>query len=219
MPNVEATLRVVIVEDDDRLRREMETVLGAARPCIDVARTFSTLQAATEGVNDATLEIDVALVDLRLSDGSGLEVIRELRRTRPRACAVAVTMFDDPATVLASIRAGARGYILKGWTSAQLVACVRDAASGGAPLSPRIARYVLDAVRTPPYEVAAPSLTEREREVLALLCEGRTYREVALALTIGIGTVQTHVKSIYAKLEVESKAELATAAFRRGLVR
>ncbi len=121
--------------------------------------------------------------------------------------------------MLAAIRAGAHGYLLKEWTPTQIVNAIRSAAVGGAPMSPSIARLVLESLRERTQDDEGPELTGREREVLALLCEGRTYREVGAALEIAVGTVQTHVKMIYGKLEVASKAELAAVAFRRGLIR
>lgn len=214
-------LAVLIVEDDAHVAVALEEALAAASPPIKVVRSCRSAAAASAAVADPALAFDVALVDLRLGDGSGVDVVRAIRASRPRAEPIVITSFADPPTVLSAIRAGARGYLLKDGTPAQVVASVRDAASGGAPMSPAIARLVLETVRgtEPQEEEAEATLTERERAVLALLCEGRTYREVATVLEIGVGTVQTRVKSIYTKLEVGSKAELAALAFRRGLVR
>lgn len=215
------SVRVIVVEDDVRLRRHLEEVLSKAGAPITFGGGFGTVAEAFAALDDAATAVDVALVDLRLPDGSGLDVIRRIRTTRPQADVVVITVLDAPATVLEAVRAGARGYILKDWTAEQIVEGVREVAAGGAPMSPRIARLVLDTMRaeTPPGQPPPPALTDREREVVALLCEGRTYREAATALGISVGTVQTYVKAIYGKLEVESKAELTAAMFRRGLVR
>lgn len=213
------TVRVIVVEDDVRLRRHLEDLLTEAGAPIAFGGGFGTTAEAFAALDDAAFAVDVALVDLRLPDGSGLDVIRRIRATKPNADVVVITVLDDPATVLKAVRAGAHGYILKDWTAEQILAGVREVIAGGAPMSPRIARVVIDTVRDETPEGQASPLTDREQEVVALLCEGRTYREAATALGISVGTVQTYVKAIYAKLEVESKAELTAAMFRRGLVR
>jgi len=209
-------LRVVLVEDDASLAEAMKALLEQASPRIEVAGVFHRAQSALEML--PTLKFEVALIDLHLPDGSGIEVVRGVRVIQPEAHPVVMTVFEDPKTVFAAIRAGAHGYLLKGGTPAELVTNVREAAAGGAPMSPRVARYVLDAVKSLPQAELSEELTARESEVLTLLCEGHTYREVATAMTLQLGTVQTYVKSIYRKLEVGSKAELAAAAFRRGLM-
>jgi DNA-binding NarL/FixJ family response regulator len=211
--------RVFLVEDDPGLRARLAATLARCDD-LDLVAACDTVAAALSALDAREPELDVALVDLGLPDGSGVEVLRKLRATRPDADAIVITVFDDARTVLKAIEAGARGYVLKGWTDEQIVSALREAAAGGAPMTPRIARLVLDALsarRRDERDVEA--LTAREVEVLNLLCEGRTYREVAHALGIALGTVQTHVKAIYAKLEVCSKAELTAAAFRRGLVK
>lgn len=213
------SIRVIVVEDDARLRRHLEEVLTKAGAPIAFGGGFGTVAEAHAALEDAAFVVDVALVDLRLPDGSGLDVIRRIRATKPSADVVVITVLDDPSTVLQAVRAGARGYILKDWTPEQIVGGVRELAAGGAPMSPRIARVVLDMVHAETPAGQPAPLTDREQEVVALLCEGRTYREVATALGISVGTVQTYVKAIYTKLEVESKAELTAAMFRRGLVR
>lgn len=210
---------MIVVEDDVRLRRHLEDVLTEAGPPIAFGGGFGTTAEAFAALDDEAFAVDVALVDLRLPDGSGLDVIRRMRVTRPRADIVVITVLDDPATVLKAVRAGARGYILKDWTAERILDGVREVIAGGAPMSPRIARMVLDTVRAETSPGQAAPLTDREHEVVALLCEGRTYREVGTVLGISVGTVQTYVKAIYTKLEVESKAELTAAMFRRGLVK
>lgn len=209
-------LRVVLVEDDVSLAKAIRAQLEQATPRIEVVGVFHRVQPALEAL--PALQFEVALIDLHLPDGSGIDVVREVRETRPAAQPLVMTVFEDPQTVFSAIRAGAQGYLLKGAAPEQLIASVRDAAAGDAPMSPRVARYVLNAVKTVPPVGEAQELTAREREVLTLLCEGHTYREVATAMTLQLGTVQTYVKSIYRKLEVGSKAELTATAFRRGLM-
>lgn len=220
MPAVQASpLGVLLVEDDLRLRASLARAL-VAQGLVVRADVGSPREAI--GALEALSGIAVALVDLDLGGRSGIDLIAEIRARFPLVPAVALTIFDDGPTVQRALRAGARGYVLKDLSPAALGDVVRQAAEGGAPLSPSIARWILETFRTPPPEAAPEpeiSLTAREREVVGLLCEGLTYQEIASALTIGLGTVQTHVKSVYSKLHVASKAELTAAAFRRGLVR
>lgn len=205
---------VFVVEDDDRVRRALVAELVRAGFAVvgEHAGVGEALAALAE-----TPRFDVALVDLRLGDGSGVDVIRRIREVRPDANIVALTVIDDAPTVLAAVRAGARGYLLKDVTGDRLATHVRDAAAGGAPMTPRIARTLLDFIATAQDRVRE-QLTPREREVLGLLCEGATYRDVGARLGVALATVQSHVKAIYGKLEVRSKAELTAFAFRQGLV-
>src|SRR5690606_5114577 len=121
------------------------------------------------------------------------------------------TVFEDPAIIIAAIEAGASGYLLKGSPLAEITRAVEQIAEGLSPLSERVARHLLDHLR--PKKPAAPPrlelLTQRERQVLDRLARGETYGDIARALDIGLGTVQTYVKRVYNKLEVTSKAEAA----------
>jgi DNA-binding NarL/FixJ family response regulator len=205
-------MRVLIVEDEPWIRRGVETVLHDAG--VDVSafgRGGDALAAAR------TRAFDAALVDLGLPDTSGIDVIAELRGIVPACVSVVFTVFDDAPTILAALRAGARGYILKSTPTDRILSQLREAIAGGMPLSPAVASLVVETMLG---QDSAPSkrLTERETELLALLARGATYAQCASALGIGVGTVQSYVKSIYAKLDVGSKAEAAVVAVRLGLV-
>lgn len=203
-------LRVLIVEDEPWVRRGIEEALRAqGLDVVALGRGRDAIDAARGA------KFDAAIVDLGLPDVSGIEVIAELREI---ACtSVAFTVFDDAPTVLAALRAGARGYLLKATPTDRIVPHLREAIAGGMPLSPPVARLVVETMLG---NDASPSaaLTERETELLALLARGATYAQCAGALGIGIGTVQSYVKSIYTNLDVGSKAEAAVVAVRLGLV-
>jgi DNA-binding NarL/FixJ family response regulator len=213
---VSTVLRVVLVEDEPWVRRGVETLLrdnGCA------------VQAFGKGADAITAVarggIDVALVDIGLPDMSGIEVIAELREVAPTCVSVAFTQHDDPRTVLGALRAGARGYLVKTIASDRIVPSLREAMAGGMPLSPSVAALVVEIMLGVDSADAAKkplALTERETELLALLAKGATYAQAAEQLGIGVGTVQSYVKSIYAKLDVGSKAEAAVIAVRLGLV-
>ena len=207
-------LRLLIVEDEPWVRRALAALVADRDP-------ESTVESCGPG-NEALLvgkamQPTVALVDIGLPDMSGTAVIAKLRTIAPGCVSVAFTKFDDAPTILEALRAGARGYLLKSTPSDRVLPQLRDAEQGGLPLSPAVASLVVDnlLVATEPQ----PVLTVRETELLALLARGATYAECASALGIGLGTVQSYVKNIYAKLEVTSKAEAAVAAVRLGLVR
>jgi DNA-binding NarL/FixJ family response regulator len=206
-------LRVLIVEDEPWIRRSAEEMLrGEGVDVVALARGRDAIQAA-RGTS-----FDAALVDLGLPDVSGIEVIAELRQLAPACTPVAFTVFDDAPTILAALRAGARGYVLKSTPTERIVPLLREAIAGGMPLSPTVASLVVETMLGHDAGKPSAALTERESELLALLARGATYAQCAEALGIGVGTVQSYVKSIYMKLDVGSKAEAAVIAVRLGLV-
>ena len=215
-----ADVRVLVVEDERWVRESLEHALGWNDRALCHAGSAATAAEALRLV-ESGLAFDVALVDLGLPDLPGAELIARLRALRPSAIAVVFTVYDDAPHLLAALRAGAQGYLLKSSSVEKVLNGLREAAQGGAPMTPSIARMVIDALREQiPGDCAddAARLTPREKEVLVLLAKGQTYAAVSSALSIGLGTVQGHVKRIYEKLSVDSKAEAATAAQRMGLI-
>lgn len=211
--------RVFIVEDHLPVRESLARALEAGGQARVVAQAGSVSESAR--VLESDVALDVALVDLRLGDGSGLDVVRAVRRARPEAASVVLTVVEDAATIHEAVLAGARGYLLKSAEPHEIAIAVSRAAQGGAPLAPEVARTLLDRYRGDAEELSAAGqrcgLTDRELHVLRRLCEGDTYDGVASALRMALGTVQTHVKTIYQKMGVSSKTELAAVARRRGL--
>jgi DNA-binding NarL/FixJ family response regulator len=161
--------------------------------------------------------IDVALIDLRLPDGSGLDVIAAIAATRPAAHILVLTKFAEPDEIVASLRAGAVGYLLKHTPRGKILQALDEAIQGGAPMSPEIARRLVESLR-PRADADESGLTSREHVVLTLLAHGKRYRDIAATLGVGESTIQTHVKSIYKKLRVSSKAAATREALRRRLV-
>jgi DNA-binding NarL/FixJ family response regulator len=207
-------MKLLILEDDPTVRNALVELATESR-AFDLAGAASTAAEALETMKKH--KVDVALVDLGLPDGSGVDVIAALKRAQPEAAALAFTVFDDAPNVLAAVRAGARGYLLKSTPPNQLITRLLEAAQGHAPVSPKAARHLVDALAQPDADKVA-SLTGREREVLAVLARGYSYQETAKLLSIGLGTVQGHVKVIYEKLDVSTKAEAAAIAVRLGLI-
>jgi DNA-binding NarL/FixJ family response regulator len=205
---------VLVVEDDPWIRAAVTEALTGA------GLTVTAVGTVREAVAHArTRAPAAAIVDLGLPDGSGVEVIATLRQVAPRCAAIAFTVFDDAERVLGALAAGARGYLLKAASPDDLVRALDDAQAGGIHLSPGVARLLCDRWIGTPDSRSGAALTDRETEVLRHLALGATYAACADALGIGLGTVQGHVKSIYGKLEVTSKAEAALAAARLGLLR
>lgn len=215
--------RLLMVEDNAWVRQSAQELLAAGG--FTVVAAFDAVAPAVRAIADG-LQVDAALVDLGLPDGSGIAVMAALRRSLPAAVIVAFTVVDDAPSIFEALRAGARGYLLKSTAPARLAALMQEALDGGAPMSAPVARLVVESFRHEPVPNAGPNpdqlavdrLTPRELEVLVLLAKGLSYPEVARLLGVGLGTVQSYVKTVYGKLEVSSKAEAATIATRLGLV-
>jgi DNA-binding NarL/FixJ family response regulator len=216
-------VRVMIVEDDHETReRFAKAITNDSRTrMVEKARTGREAIAAFRDARP-----DVLLVDLGLPDIHGTEVIRHAIRTRPDCDVMVITMFGDERNVLASIEAGATGYVLKDSNDADLVANILELRAGGAPMSPGIARMVLTRLHarerpeTRPGAGAASQaeLTAREIEVLSALSRGYTYVEIGARLGISLGTVTSHIKNSYRKLTVHSGAAAVTRAAELGLL-
>lgn len=212
-------MRLMLIEDDAGTREALAAVLR--RGGFEIAAAHPSAEAALQAFERAP--IDVAVVDLGLPGLSGAAAIHALRARRADLPILVLSVFEDPALIVASLRAGASGYMLKDASRQQLCQAVREVADGLSPLSPAVARHLVSQVRredAPGPEGTADegALSAREREVLALLAEGRSYESVAVALDVELGTVQTHVKRIYKKLQVSSKTEAARVAVRRGIL-
>lgn len=210
-------IRVVVVEDVEGVR---EAIVATFREATE-ARLDVVGQAGTcaEARGLPALAPDVALVDLRLPDGSGHDIIRTFRERAEDTRCLVLTALDDRDALFEALRAGAKGYVLKDAEPEELVAAVIEVHAGGSPITPRMARFMVERFASVTEDrETAPELTEREREVLHLLTRGLTYSEVASLLGISKGTIQSHVKNLYRKLEVCTKAEAVGVGLRYGLV-
>lgn len=216
-------VRVMIVEDDAVTRKTL-CLAVESDPGLKLLDAFDSVKPALAWLESTAP--DVLMTDLGLPDGSGVEIIRACAHRYPDTDIMVVTMSSDEANVLASIEAGASGYVLKDAGKMDIARAVLDLRAGGAPMSPAIARMVLAKVRdgSKPAEVpSAPSgdnasLTKREAAILDLIAQGESYGDVAKMLSVSVGTVQTHIKNIYGKLAVHSRGEAVYEAHRRGLL-
>jgi DNA-binding NarL/FixJ family response regulator len=208
----------LVVEDIPATRNWLAEALAQAFPGIAV-RSAATQTAALAAIENQVF--DVALVDLDLPDGSGLAAIAGLRRRSPAAVVVVTTIFDDDAHVFPAMQAGAQGYLLKEQPREVFIAGLQGVLRGDPPLSPAIARRMIAHFNSANLPGADPAvaLTARETEVLRLVAKGFTLQEIAGHLGLSRHTVVDHVKALYRKLNVSSRAEAALEATRRGLVR
>lgn len=212
-------LRVWVVEDH-RLLRDGLAALVAEQPdlaCTLAVGSCEAMQAALERGERP----DVVLMDLGLPGASGIDGVRRLQELAPRAAAVVLTIREEADTVFAALCAGAVGYLLKPSPPERIVAAVRDAARGASPINPVIARKVLAAFtrdRSRQSGRAEYALTPRELEILELLVEGETLKAVAARLGVSFHTVDNHVRSIYEKLHVHSRALAVAKAIEERLV-
>ena len=213
--------RVFLVDDHELFRAG---VRGELSGVVDVVGEAGSVAEAVPLIRD--LDPEVVLLDVHLPDGGGEAVIASVAPERPGVKFLALSVSDAAEDVIGVIRAGARGYVTKTISGADLVDAVRRVAAGDAVFSPRLAGFVLDAFAAlPPADQAAPSfdpeldqLTTREREVLRLIARGYTYKEIARELTISIRTVETHVSSVLRKLQLSTRHQLTRWAAERRLI-
>jgi DNA-binding NarL/FixJ family response regulator len=212
-----ALCTVFVVEDDGPTRARLARAVEADRRL----RLVGSAGTAREGIVGLQREApDVLLVDLGLPDRSGIDVIRAARQLSADTQAMVVTVFGDEKSVVGAIEAGARGYLLKDGSEAEIAAAILELRAGGSPISPQIARHLLRRFQEPaPVSYGGPGLTDREREILDGVVKGFTYSEIARLLEISTHTVITHVRHIYRKLEVRSRSEAVYEALSLGLVR
>ncbi len=213
-------IRIAIVEDDPALRKMIVSLLQADANYTVVAE-FAEGKAAIAAISHMAL--DIVLVDIGLPDISGIEVIRKLKAFHPECNVLVVTTFGDEKTVTAALEAGADGYLLKGTALEELKRDIHALQDGGSPISPMIARKLLNRLQTKainekPESGGETQLTLRESEILEMIAKGFSYAETSKICSISAATVHSHLKRIYRKLEVHSKTEAVYEARRRSLI-
>jgi len=212
-----APLRVLIADDHPLFRHGIVALLGTT-PDMEVVGEASTGEEAVSLV--ARLQPDVILLDIQMPGVNGVEAARQILRASPQARILMVTMFEDDASVFTAMRAGARGYVLKDTEKAVLLRAIRAVGSGEAIFSPAIATRLLDFFAAPRPALppqAFPELTEREREILDLIAQGRNNAEIAHQLVLSPHTVRNYVSSIFSKLQVADRAQAIVRAREEGL--
>ncbi len=208
----------ILVADDHTLFREGLRALFASLPDLEVVGEAATgEQAAAEA---AALQPDVILMDIQMDGVNGIEATRRILHTSPHIGVIVVTMFEDDDSVFAAMRAGARGYILKGADQAEMLRAIRAVAGGdalfGAAIAKRMINYFAASRPALPAEIF-PQLSDREREVLHLIAQGENNTEIAEHLHLSQKTVRNHVSNIFSKLQVADRAQAIVRAREAGL--
>jgi DNA-binding NarL/FixJ family response regulator len=210
-------LRVLLADDHPVVRDGLRALL-ASIPGVEVAGEATT---GRQAVREAVLtRPDVVVMDLQMPDLDGIEATREVLRAAPDVAVLVLTMFDDDDSVFAAMRAGARGYLLKGAGQDEIAAAIRAVASGQAIFGPGVAARVLGYFSAPSRpDAPLPELTAREREILDLIAAGLPNATIAARLALAPKTVGNHISSIFAKLQVAGRAEAIALAKQAGLGR
>lgn len=218
---------ILIVDDDASMREFLGNSVARAGDLV-LAASVGTVSEARNWLAVPGQQVDVVLTDLGLPDGSGLDVIRLAGQLHPACDTLVISVFGDDENVLASIEAGAVGYIHKDAAPDDIAQTIREMKAGASPISPMIARRVLakyvalradlEPIPKSRTTVGAIPLSPREQEVLELIARGFSYAEIARVKEVTVHTVQTHIKNLYRKLAVRSKNEAVFEATQLGLL-
>jgi len=204
-----AAIRLMMVDDHEVLRLGLRTLFSEAGGFQVIGEAGTSSQAISEAER---LKPDVILMDVRLPDGSGVEVCRAIRAARPETRILFLTSFADDDAVLATILAGAQGFLLKEVSSEELLKAVRTVATGHSILDPAVTQRVLARVQAQVRESGEPKsegLSPQEQRVLALVAEGKTNKEIAASLTLSDKTVEHYLSNVFQKLHVTRRAQAA----------
>ncbi len=198
-------ITVSVIEDNDHFRKALVAII-TAQDDMALVNAYPDAEKAYESLISAPP--DIAIVDISLPGIKGTELIVKLKNKLLRTQFMVCSIHDDNDTIFEALKSGASGYILKDpVTSEEIIKAIRDMYSGGSPMSPFIARKVIDSFQKPVINDTESLLSQREKEVLELLAKGLLYKEIAIRLGVGTETVKKHLKNIYQKLHVQNKIE------------
>jgi DNA-binding NarL/FixJ family response regulator len=208
-------IRIFLLDDHEIVRRGIRDLLEAQDDLIVVGEA-GTAAEALDGI--PRLLPDVAVLDARLPDGSGIEVCRDVRAAHPEVHVIILTSFDDDEALFSAIMAGAAGYALKQIRGNDLVEAVRQVAAGGSLLDPAVTAQVLDRIRNAPApKDPLAELTPQERKILALIGQGMTNRQIASEMYLAEKTVKNYVSQLLSKLGLQRRTQAAVLAEKHGL--
>lgn len=207
------SIRVIIVEDDYKIRKSLAVLL-------DGSHGFNCI-GDYESAEDALRELpmkkpEVVLMDIHLGGMSGIEAVRKIKEILPQIHIIMLTVFDNPSKIFKALQAGAVGYLIKTTPTNEILSAIEDVMKGGSPMSPQIARKVVQSFhKEKEYQDDLLKLTPREEEVLTLLAGGLLYKEIASELFISKETVHNHLRNVYKKLQVRSRTEAVVKYLKR----
>ena len=210
-------LRVLLVDDHEEFRTGLLALLAAVDGCEVVGSAADGHEAVALALD---LQPDVVLMDLQMPKVNGMDATARIVQSSPHISVVVLTMMEDPDSVFAAIRAGARGYLLKGARRQEIVRAIQSVGAGEVIFGPGIADRVMSYFSSAPLrsdDEAFPELTEREREVLVMIAQGLENAEIARALGLSVKTVRNHASNIFAKLQVAHRAQAIVRARDAGL--
>ena len=206
-------IKVAIVDDDDGIRASLAALIRRA-PTLRLVGDFPDAETALKEIPQRTP--DVVLMDINLPGVNGVECVRQLKGNLPAVQFLMLTVYEDSDSLFNSLKAGASGYLLKRTASARLLEAIRDVHDGGSPMTPQLARRVVQYFSRPPGEESPVArLTPGEKDFLDQLSKGYAYKEIADRLGISIDTVRSYVRTVYEKLHVNSRT-VAVVKFLRG---
>ncbi|MCC7176632.1 MAG: response regulator transcription factor [Bryobacterales bacterium] len=215
-----ARIRILLADDHTLFRQGVRTLLSA-EPDMEIVGEAADGNATAEKA--AELRPDVVLMDIGMPGPSSFETTRQIKRNRPETRVLFLTMYDDEDYLVESMEVGANGYVLKDSPAPQLVAAVRDVCRGGSYLSPRMLSQLVDdfrtRVRTTDRLPRFATLTPREKEVLKMLAEGNSVKEVACQLNLSVKTVEAHKFNLMRKLDIHNKAQLVQYAIQKKVIK
>lgn len=205
-------VRLLVYEDNEKLRKSLQLLLSGMHD-IMLLDAYPNCMRAKEQVLEN--EPDVVLMDIDMPRVNGIDGVRIIKEICPGINILMHTIFDDDEKIFRSLAAGADGYILKTATPLELYNAIKDVSSGGSPMSPGIAKKVLESFRKKDSkEPEASELSQREMDILLMLTKGYTYKRISSECNISIDTTRTHIKNIYTKLHVNCSTEAVAKAMR-----
>lgn len=201
---------VAIVDDQRDIRDGLQKVIDQAEGFC-CRQAYPDARSALQGISE--MPPDIVLLDIQLPDMCGIECLRQLKRSRPDLEVVVLTAHSEDESVFGALQAGACGFLTKNVFPSRVLSALREVHRGGAPLSPAVARRVVSSFYS--FQHPLTDLSDREEEVLQLLCRGQSYREIAGRLYVSPNTVRFHLKNIYKKMRVNSRHEAVAKAMGR----
>jgi DNA-binding NarL/FixJ family response regulator len=203
-------ISVAIIEDDKVTRESLESLIRSGEE-FEFAGSFSDAESGLEFLGKNPVHI--VLVDIHLPVMNGIECVWRLKSQHPEMQFIMCTIFQDDDSVFNALKAGATGYLLKNDNPGKIIDAIREVFDGGSPMTPQIARRVLESFKKPLVDNPLHLLTKRENEMLGLLVKGLRYKEIADKLFISAATVRTHIYNIYQKLHVQSRTDAINKVF------
>ncbi|GIK59983.1 MAG: response regulator transcription factor [Ignavibacteriota bacterium] len=208
---------VIIIEDNDLFRDSLKEAINKSSS-IRCQNTFSSGETALDIIEKEELVPDIILLDIGLPGLSGIELIPELKKLTPSSKIIIITVHDDDENVFKAICSGAAGYLLKDLSSDKIVDSINEVMTGGAPMNSHIAKKVLNMFRDQNIKSDGYDLSEREKEILSLLVDGLSKKQIGEKIFLSHHTVDSHLRNIYAKLEVHSRSSAISKAIKEKLL-